>query len=264
LPRSRSRGSAGRTVSWRTTRGRRLRPGVAGWHEREGRDWVGIDLDGLRGPHVPVAKPPGTWRVAVLGDSVVQAIHVPYDQTFTAVLERELRGTCPARRGRPVEVWNFGVSGYGTAQQLLTLREQVLRHEPDLLAGFLATILSNPFQVHPDAGPPRAIPRRCRRHRPPLPEGRIQALGARGGFEVLALAPGMQREAGRRRLFFHGFPNTKPGVGHWKAAGHDFAGERSQARSAALGGRAVGRSAQHIDVTGYFGYDRAMPWRPIA
>jgi hypothetical protein len=85
-------------------------------------------------------------------------------------------------------------------------------------------VLSNPIQVHPDTAH-RA------RHLAAVggtdlfyPDRRIQALGAREGFEVLALAPRMQDQADRRRLFFHGFHNTKPGVGHWNVAGHDFAG----------------------------------------
>ncbi len=36
-------------------------------------------------------------------------------------------------RGQTVEVINFGVSGYGTAQELLTLREKVWKYSPDLV-----------------------------------------------------------------------------------------------------------------------------------
>ena len=36
-------------------------------------------------------------------------------------------------RERSVEVLNFGVSGYGTAQELLTLRQRVWSYEPDLV-----------------------------------------------------------------------------------------------------------------------------------
>jgi len=47
-------------------------------------------------------------------------------------MERELAG-CEAVAGRPVEVLNFGVSGYSTAQALLTLRDRVLAYRPDLV-----------------------------------------------------------------------------------------------------------------------------------
>jgi hypothetical protein len=47
-------------------------------------------------------------------------------------MERRLQD-CPALVGRKVEVINFGVSGYGTAQELLTLREKVWAYSPDLV-----------------------------------------------------------------------------------------------------------------------------------
>jgi hypothetical protein len=75
-------------------------------------------------------KPPGTFRVAILGDSYAEAMQVDASQAFWAVAEREL-ARCPALAGRTVEAVNFGVSGYGTAQELETLRHQVWGYEPD-------------------------------------------------------------------------------------------------------------------------------------
>src|SRR5262249_713158 len=57
------------------------------------------------------------------------------------------------------------------------------------------------------------------------PEERLQQLGERHGFDVLALAPEMQRRADASGAFFHGFDNTKPGFGHWNEAGHALAAE---------------------------------------
>jgi hypothetical protein len=59
-------------------------------------------------------------------------MQLPMEQAFWAVLERELGG-CAALAGRPVEVINFGVSGYGTTQELLTLRHEAWRYDPDLV-----------------------------------------------------------------------------------------------------------------------------------
>jgi hypothetical protein len=42
-----------------------------------------------------VAKPPGVVRVAVVGDSFTEAMHVPYEQTFCAVMERDLARCLP-------------------------------------------------------------------------------------------------------------------------------------------------------------------------
>jgi hypothetical protein len=47
-------------------------------------------------------------------------MQVPMHQNFCAVLEHELSHCL----GRPVEVINFGVSGYSTAQEFITLRDQ--------------------------------------------------------------------------------------------------------------------------------------------
>jgi len=54
------------------------------------------------------------------GNSWTEAMQVPMHQNFCAVLEHELSHCL----GRPVEVINFGVSGYSTAQEFITLRDQ--------------------------------------------------------------------------------------------------------------------------------------------
>lgn len=70
-------------------------------------------------------------------DRAFAAGQVPLEATFWAHLERELNACRPFGQKR-VEVINFGVSGYGTAQQLLTLRHRAGDYSPDmvLLASF--------------------------------------------------------------------------------------------------------------------------------
>ncbi len=121
-------------------RGWALKPGVAGWWRREGGAYVSINRDGFRGPDLPKAKPPGTVRIAVLGDSYVQATQVPYEKTFPQVIARNL-ARCPALGGRRVEALNFGVDGYGTAQELITLKQKALAYSPDIVV--LAIFLGN-------------------------------------------------------------------------------------------------------------------------
>jgi hypothetical protein len=75
-------------------------------------------------------KPAGTLRIAVLGDSMVEACQVPLEKTSCSILERELAG---ASSGKRAEVRNFGRAGYGTAQELLTLRRSVWDYAPDLV-----------------------------------------------------------------------------------------------------------------------------------
>ncbi len=136
--------------------GTRLRPGFEGWWRKEGAAYVRINRHGFRQGDREPAKPPGTFRVAVLGDSFIEAFQVPDEQTFCAQLERGLQD-CSALAGRRVEVLNFGVSGFGTAQELLMLRYYVWQYQPDLvlLAFFPGNDLRNnsaelePYRVRP-------------------------------------------------------------------------------------------------------------------
>jgi hypothetical protein len=107
-------------------------PGAEGWFRREGESYVRINSDGLRDGEHSRAKPPNTLRIAVLGDSYSEALHVPVEQTFWSELERRLP-SCPSVGGRTVEVINFGHSGYSTAQELLTWRHRARRYEPDFV-----------------------------------------------------------------------------------------------------------------------------------
>lgn len=109
-----------------------LRPGAEGWWASEGRSFVRISSAGLRDREHSRSKPPGTFRVAVLGDSYAEAFQVPFESAFWSVMEREIEA-CPCFIGKKAEAINFGVSGYGTAQELLTLRQRVWDYDPDLV-----------------------------------------------------------------------------------------------------------------------------------
>jgi hypothetical protein len=91
---------------------------------------VEINSHGQRDREHPFDKTAGVYRIAVLGDSYAEAIQVPVEQTFWAVLERKLE-RCASLKGFKPEVINFGVSGYGTAQELLILRHRVWQYSPD-------------------------------------------------------------------------------------------------------------------------------------
>ena len=104
--------------------------GVEGWQQREGRAYIRVNSDGFRDRERNKTKPPGTVRIAVLGDSFTEARQVELKATFCAVLERGLQRRRLAG-DRTIEVLNFGVSGYGTTSQLLTLQHRVWAYEPD-------------------------------------------------------------------------------------------------------------------------------------
>jgi hypothetical protein len=114
------------------TRGYSLRPQVEGWYRKEGEAYIRINSDGLRDQEHRITKPQGTFRIAVLGDSYPEALSLSMEESFWSVMERKLR-ECRAFPGERIEVINFGVSGYSTAQELLTLREEVWKYSPDLV-----------------------------------------------------------------------------------------------------------------------------------
>ncbi|HEX8634939.1 MAG TPA: SGNH/GDSL hydrolase family protein [Pyrinomonadaceae bacterium] len=116
-----------------TVRGYALRPGVSGWYRKEGEAYIRINSDGLRDREHAKRKPANTLRIALLGDSYAEALQVPLEDAFWVVLEQRLQGCRSFNEGKQVEVINFGVSGYGTGQELLTLRERVWDYAPDIV-----------------------------------------------------------------------------------------------------------------------------------
>jgi hypothetical protein len=135
-----------------------LRPNLEGWMVTEGRQFVRINANGLRARDYSLEKPARTLRIAVLGNSWTEALQVPLEKTFCSVVERRLSGM-PCVAGQNVEVLNFGVSGYSTAQELLQLRTRVWQYRPDLVVvGFytLRDIVNNVRQFNNAADPAQA------------------------------------------------------------------------------------------------------------
>lgn len=94
---------------------------------------------GLRGREATALPPSGTLRVVFLGDSFVEGKQVGDGEVLTARLER-----ASAERGRPLEVVNAGVGGYGTADELLLWDRALATLRPDLvLVGFFANDVRN-------------------------------------------------------------------------------------------------------------------------
>ena len=337
--------------------GSKLRPGMEGWQRDEGSAYVKISSQGLRDREHQVAKPAGTYRIAVLGDSYAEAMQVPQEKAFWWLLPEHLQA-CHFASGKKIEAINFGVSGYGTGHELLTLRERVWEYSPDMVllaffpgndvrnnskalegemrpyfslkdgklfldsafrddpefkekqriaehrawlqearlyqlmrrvkagniaqhfhnapvaaalaagqkltepgldeqvflepkdakwreawaitdrlveatnqetkshgARFVLAILSTPGSVFPDAQLRARYAASLGVKSLFYPEERLGALGRQDGFEVVALAPAMQKVADEKHEFLHGFPNTKPGFGHWNEAGHALAAD---------------------------------------
>jgi hypothetical protein len=112
--------------------GTALIPGAHGWWTQEEHEFVvpvQINAAGRRDLDRAVAKPDGALRIMLLGDSFVEALQVPIEQTFARLLEQRLG----AALGRPVEVVSMGVSGYGTASEYLWYREVGRQFHPDIV-----------------------------------------------------------------------------------------------------------------------------------
>ena len=337
--------------------GSSLRPGMEGWQQDEGKAYVRISSQGLRDREHSIAKPAGTYRIAVLGDSYAEAMQVEMDHAFWALLPQKLKA-CGFAGGKNIETLNFGVSGYGTGHELLMLQSRVWQYQPDMVllaffpgndvrnnskalegemrpyfslkdgklyldaafrddpefkekqhiaehrawlqrarlyqlmrrvragniaqhfhnapvaaalaagtkltepgldeqvfhaprddkwrdawditdrlvlatadetrahgARFVLALLSTPGSVYPDAQLRARYAQSLGVSSLFYPEERLGHLGEQHGFEVVALAPKMQQIADAKHVFLHGFPNTKPGFGHWNEAGHALGAE---------------------------------------
>ena len=113
-----------------------LRPATQGWFTKRYAAarpvFVRVSEAGFRDREHTLDKPDEVFRVAVLGDEQSEAMHVELDQIWWWQLGRELEG-CSVAGGRRVEVLNFGVNGYGTAQELVMLESVAMRYRPDLV-----------------------------------------------------------------------------------------------------------------------------------
>jgi len=102
----------------------KLRPGATG---PDGQPW--INSDGLRGPEVG-AKQEGEFRILSLGESSTFAAQLPYDSSYSAVLERRLN---ESRATGSVRVLNGGVPGYSLFQGVTFLQHRAPTLEPDMV-----------------------------------------------------------------------------------------------------------------------------------
>lgn len=76
-----------------------------------------------------LAKPPGTFRIVGLGDSLMLGLGVDDDDIYSRKIEQQLT----AQWRRPVEFINLAVPGYNTAIEAEVLRTKGLTYQPDVL-----------------------------------------------------------------------------------------------------------------------------------
>ena len=112
--------------------GSRLRKSTSGVWTSEGHGHVRINSLGFRGPEIQIKKEPNVIRICVLGDSFIEGLQVNHPDTFCAKLQNQLNQKADAS-SLMFEVVNCGVSGYGTAQELLLLQNYVMPLRPDAI-----------------------------------------------------------------------------------------------------------------------------------
>jgi lysophospholipase L1-like esterase len=120
------------TLGWRN---------IPGWRATTRGRPLSINAQGFRGTEdVDDAKSRGVRRILILGDSYAWGYGVADHEVFAVLLERLLNEV-----GNRYEVINTGVSGWGTDQQLLFLRQEGFRYDPDVVvvAFFLGNDIDN-------------------------------------------------------------------------------------------------------------------------
>ena len=101
-------------------------------------------------------RPPGRYRVLLLGDSFMAAMQVEYEESLAGLIQRCLA----PRAGQTVEVWNTAVSGWDPPQYYLQARRSLSAAPFDLV--LVSVFLGNDI-VGPDRPltlPPREPERR--------------------------------------------------------------------------------------------------------
>lgn len=115
---------------------RKNRPNSDYWHTSADGSWrFTINNKGFRSNYdFQYEKKPGTVRVLCLGDSHTMGYEASQDDIYSNIAERYLR-----RHGLEAEVMNTGLSGFGTAEELLFLENEGIRYQPDVVVlGFYA------------------------------------------------------------------------------------------------------------------------------
>lgn len=102
-------------------------PGTEVRWTNENRALVKINSFSLRDNEYSQDAPPNTYRIALSGDSIVEALPVENEYTFENTAEKNLQ-----ERGFNLQILNFAMSGNGPLRQLVRLENHALKFNPDL------------------------------------------------------------------------------------------------------------------------------------
>ena len=109
-------------------------PGATAWvREPEYTTFLRFNQYGLRGDNVTVPKPPGRYRVLLIGDSFVEGKQVAEPETISEQINARLK-----KAGRSdVRTLNSGVFDWSQIHEYLYVREAAPLLYPDLIVQFL-------------------------------------------------------------------------------------------------------------------------------
>jgi hypothetical protein len=105
---------------------------------------VSINSQGLRDYEYPLQKPPGVYRILMLGDSTTFGWGVSLNDTTAKILERELNSQNIPGYSR-FEVLNSGVGNYDTVQEVTYYKTRGRDFHPDLVV--LGYFINDPEPV---------------------------------------------------------------------------------------------------------------------
>lgn len=115
-----------------------LIPNMSGTFRKEGYSLVQINSEGFRDVEHTASKPTDVYRIAFLGDSFLEGMQVEQSELFLNYVKDGIQN-CGIINDKKIEVFNFGVKGYGTAQELIVMREKVWKYSPDMVVLLMTT-----------------------------------------------------------------------------------------------------------------------------
>ncbi|MEE4185381.1 MAG: hypothetical protein V2J12_06430 [Gammaproteobacteria bacterium] len=132
-----------------------LKPNIDAMH---GGARLTTNSEGLADREYSRVKPPGVYRVAVIGSSWTMPTGVEHQQAWHALLEDRLNALPDGPR---YEFINFGVEYYGLEEIAGTLKNRVLAYQPDMVIAGLTTLTAYIVrEPHPEpfVAPPKRYP----------------------------------------------------------------------------------------------------------
>ena len=99
---------------------------------RKGVHWR-TNSQGMRDGAYAVDKPPGTFRIALVGDSIGAGWGIDVEQRFESILERAWNARAKAASGLAVEIINCAVPGHSPGQRWYHFSQVGRPMNPDMV-----------------------------------------------------------------------------------------------------------------------------------